>query len=324
MSSFPLQAILFWIAVTLAPPDTSQILVKGPDATWAWTKQTSGWSFSADRSVWSAEENAVTTSIKGKERKRDENVAPYVKGVKDHDWKESATLELPSSASLAKRGETYLYTFDEGSDTAKPYVIRFRRTPAAAKALAAKAGKSAGSATSAAADDAAKAENILSNPGAEKGDEDPDDWAQGAQVEGVKYVWDKKVAFEGKASLCIVKTVNRYFPIAQWSQTVDRKGDLPCLEVSAQVKAAKMSKAVLDVVFLDRDGQWISHHWAAYIGSKEQGDPPADHDWKKYSGTIEIPSGTTKICVALQDYGSGKVWFDDIRAKYVASSGAEK
>ncbi len=162
-----------------------------------------------------------------------------------------------------------------------------------------------------------KAENILSNPGVEKGDEHPDDWEKGAQVEGVKYVWDKKVAFEGQASLCITKTANRYFPIAQWSQTVDRKGDLPGLEVSAQVKATKMFKAVLDVVFLDKDGQWISHHWAAYIGAKEAGDPPADHEWKKYSETVEIPQGTAKITVALQDYGPGKVWFDDIQARYV-------
>ncbi|MGO9113180.1 MAG: hypothetical protein ACLP9L_28435, partial [Thermoguttaceae bacterium] len=168
-----------------------------------------------------------------------------------------------------------------------------------------------------AVDDAAKAENILSNPGAEKGDDYPDDWEQGPQIDGVKYLWDKSVAFEGKASLCIVKTANRYFPIAQWSQTVDRKGDLPLLEVSAQVKAAKMFKAVLDVVFLDKDGQPVSHHWAAYIGSKKQGDPPANHQWKKYSGTVEIPQGTAKICVALQDYGPGKVWFDDIRARYV-------
>ena len=130
-------------------------------------------------------------------------------------------------------------------------------------------------------------------------------------------MWDKNVAFEGKASLCIVKTANRYFPIAQWSQTVVRKGDLPLLEVSAQVKADKMFKAVLDAVFLDKDGQSISHHWAAYIGSKKQGDPPANHQWKKYSGTVEIPPGTAKICVALQDYGPGKVWFDDIRARYV-------
>ena len=133
MSSLPLKAILFWIAVTLSPPDTSQVLVKGPDTTMAWTKQTAGWSLSTDRSVWNAEENTVSASIKGKAGKREADVASYIKGVKDHDWKESATLKLPPGASLAKEGETYVYTRDEGSDTAKRYVIRFRRDPAAAK-----------------------------------------------------------------------------------------------------------------------------------------------------------------------------------------------
>ena len=42
MQSLPLQAILFWISVTLAPHDTSQILVKG-ETTCAWTKVASGW-----------------------------------------------------------------------------------------------------------------------------------------------------------------------------------------------------------------------------------------------------------------------------------------
>lgn len=127
----PLQAILFWVAAALAPPDTSQIVVKGPEATWAWTRQTSGWSFSADRSVWSAESNSVTKSSKGKEGKRAVDVQQYVQGVKDHDWKESAKLPLQSSASLAKEGGTFVYTLDEGSDTAKRYVIRYRRDPAA-------------------------------------------------------------------------------------------------------------------------------------------------------------------------------------------------
>jgi len=159
-------------------------------------------------------------------------------------------------------------------------------------------------------------DNILKNPGFEAGDKTPDAWEQGMEIEGVTYSWDKKVASEGKASLCIEKTAERYFPIAQWSQTVDRKGDSSVLEVSAQVKAEKMTKAILDVVFLDKDGQWISHKWAAYIGSKQDGDPPANHDWKKYSGKVEIPKDTARLCIGLQVYGPGKVWFDDVRASY--------
>jgi len=88
--SFALDAILFWIAVVLSPPDTSQILVKGPDTTWAWTRQESGWSFSSDRSLWSTEGNTVTSALNETKGKRD--VGQFVKGVKDHDWKKSATL----------------------------------------------------------------------------------------------------------------------------------------------------------------------------------------------------------------------------------------
>ena len=88
------------------------------------------------------------------------------------------------------------------------------------------------------------------------------------------------------------------------------------LQISAQVKTKNMYKAVLDVVFLDAQDNWISHEWIAYIGDKEDGDPPANHDWKKYSGKVEITANSAKICIGLQDYGPGKVWFDDVKASY--------
>ena len=168
---------------------------------------------------------------------------------------------------------------------------------------------------------ASEPQNILKNSGIETGDKAPADWEKGtvpkgAKITGVKYVWDKKVAFEGKASLCIEKTALAYFPIAQWSQTVDREGDKPVLSVSAQVKTKNMFKAVLDVLFLDDQGNSISHQWIAYIGAKEDGEPPANHDWKQYSGKADIPPNTAKICIGLQVYGPGKVWFDDIKAEY--------
>jgi len=141
MMLLPLKAILFWIAVTLAPPDTSQILVKGPDATWAWTKQASGWSLSADRSVYLADGNTVKAAVKSAETTRSEEVGveQCVQGVKGHDWKNSAVLKLQPGGSLAKEGETFVYTLGDGTATAKRYVIRFRFQPAAAnpKAIAA-------------------------------------------------------------------------------------------------------------------------------------------------------------------------------------------
>lgn len=159
--------------------------------------------------------------------------------------------------------------------------------------------------------------NILKNAGVEEGQSHPDHWSQGATINGVEYSWDKNVGFKSKTSLCLNKTANRYFPIAQWYQVVPREGDSPEIQLSAQVKAEKATKAVLDLLFLGDDDKWIAHQWAAYIGAKEPNDPPADHDWKEYSGKVKIPPGTKKIQVGLQIYGPGKVWFDDIRAEYV-------
>jgi len=158
--------------------------------------------------------------------------------------------------------------------------------------------------------------NILLNSGMEEGEKSPSNWDQGDKVDGVEFVWDKKVGYKSKASLCLNKTANRYFPIAQWSQTVDRTGDSPEISLSAQVKAEKVTKAILDVVFLGDKDEWISHEWAAYIGAKNAGDKPADHDWKEYSGKVKIPKNTKKIQVGLQIYGPGKVWFDEVRAVY--------
>ena len=145
---------------------------------------------------------------------------------------------------------------------------------------------------------------------------EPDNWEQGAETDGVRYSWCKSVAFEGKASLCIEKTAQRYFPIFQWLQTVDRRGDRPALRVSAQVKAEKLTKAVVDVLFLDEQNNWVSHEWAVYIGSKaDEGIRPPITTERALCGTVQIPKEAKKLCIGLQVYGPGKVWFDDIRPR---------
>jgi dienelactone hydrolase len=137
----------------------------------------------------------------------------------------------------------------------------------------------------------------------------------GAAIPGVRYHWDRAVAHQGRASLHLKKTAQRYFPIAQWFQEVKRTGKAPRLKVGAFVKAQKMTKAILDIQFIDGGGE-STHHWAAYIGAKEAGDRPATHDWKWYEGVVEIPGGAEKIIVAAQIYGPGDVWFDDLVAEY--------
>jgi hypothetical protein len=163
----------------------------------------------------------------------------------------------------------------------------------------------------------ASAENLLLNAGFEEGEKSPAEWTRGAEIDGVEYLWDKDHGQKGKASLCLNKSANRYFPIAQWYQIVERKAGSRELQVSAQVKAEHASKAIIDVIFLDADSKFISHEWASYIGAKEAKDPPATHDWKEYRGKVKIPQEARKIQIGLQIYGPGKVWFDEVRAEYV-------
>ncbi|MDB5390593.1 MAG: sigW 7 [Planctomycetaceae bacterium] len=159
--------------------------------------------------------------------------------------------------------------------------------------------------------------NLLRNSSLEEGENAPANWQQGTAVTGVEFIWDKKNGHTGKSSLALSKTAKRYFPIADWHQTVEWNGNSSKLRVSAQVKAEVLTKAVLDVAFLDENDKWLEHKWAAYIGETDNG-PPITHDWKKYQGDVDVPPGTKKIQIGLQIYGPGKVWFDDVSASVIA------
>lgn len=162
---------------------------------------------------------------------------------------------------------------------------------------------------------------ILLEDGFEEGERAPEGWKQGDTVPGVRYAWDRKEASEGSRSLSLRKRAKRYFPIAQWSRTLPHDGDSESLAVSVQVKADGATKAVVDIAFLNDQNGWLSHEWAAYIGAKQAGDPPANHDWREYSGTVKIPEGTRSFLVSLQIYGPGNVWFDDLVVRYGAGDG---
>jgi RNA polymerase sigma factor (sigma-70 family) len=162
----------------------------------------------------------------------------------------------------------------------------------------------------------AESKSILANGGVEEEEKDmPKGWTKGNRVAGVQYLWSRDAGHEGKASLCLKKTADRYFPIAEWTQKVDRKGESSRLKVSAWIKAKDAGKGILDAQFLDSQGKW-THAWVAYIGAKEAGDQPVTHDWKRYEGVVTIPPDTKQIIIAPQIYGPGTLWFDDLAAEY--------
>lgn len=154
------------------------------------------------------------------------------------------------------------------------------------------------------------------NPGMEEGTGGPAAWGKGLQVAGVEQTWDRTTTHGGKASLCLKKTAQRYFPIAQWSQeiTMEPADKVRKLRVRCWVKAQNVTKAIVDVTYQAKEA---GHTWAAYIGQKQQTDPVATHDWKLYEGTVEVPAQTSKLGIGLQIYGPGTVWFDDLDVEWV-------
>lgn len=165
-------------------------------------------------------------------------------------------------------------------------------------------------------------DNRIANGDAEDGARQPDDWGRGAPVPGVEYQWDRQGGFAGGAALSLSKTVERYFPIAEWHQDIEHKGTAQRIHVGALIRAEHAYKATLDVMFTDAAGETV-HRWAAYIGARASGDPPADHDWLWYSGVAAIPPDTIRITIGLQIYGPGHVWFDRVLARYVADDTPE-
>ena len=171
-----------------------------------------------------------------------------------------------------------------------------------------------------AADVAATPSEYILKESFEEGKKGPTGWRQGAKVPGVEYVWSREEASHGKRSLGFTKEAQRYFPIAQWLRMLPHTGGAANLELTLKAKAADAAKAIVDVQFYSESGDMLSHEWLAYLGAKEEGDSPANHDWGRYSSVVAIPAGTKRIGIALQMYGPGEVWFDELTARYIPAA----
>ena len=156
----------------------------------------------------------------------------------------------------------------------------------------------------------------LKNTDMEEGNAVPALWEKGQPVAGVELIWDRTTAHSGKASLCLKKTAQRYFPIAQWSQSVPVKAVNKArkLRVRCWVKAQDVTKVIIDVNYKAEEA---GHAWAVYLGQKKAGDLVATHDWKLCEGFVEVPANTSDVGIAFQIYGPGTVWFDDLDVAWV-------
>lgn len=155
--------------------------------------------------------------------------------------------------------------------------------------------------------------NLLANPGFEAGGREPDAWTIADPPRGVSIRRDERITLDSEGSLRLSKSANNYFPPAGATQSLGRDPGWRALEVGADVRARRVTKLVLDVKFAG--GGENAHEWAVYIGAENESDPPADHDWTAYSGVVAVPEWATEVTVAVEIWGPGTAWVDNVFAR---------
>jgi beta-lactamase regulating signal transducer with metallopeptidase domain len=223
--------------------------------------------------------------------------AAYI-GAKDlndapanHDWKEySGTVLIPEGTKTIMIG---LQDYGPGSVWFDDITAQYVDPPAPAVAST----------------------GVVNNAGFEKGADgwQVDSFPPGASVNVSSGVVEG--GHTGKAFM-FSKSENRYFPVALYTQPLGAPAaGATKMNIKAWVRAENAYKSTIQIFF--NRGQESEHReWGVYVGAKNENDPPANHDWKQYTGTFNIPPGTNAVEIAMEMYGPGRVWFDDIEVSY--------
>jgi hypothetical protein len=162
------------------------------------------------------------------------------------------------------------------------------------------------------------AKNRVRNSGFEAGAGTPSEWVYGSlfgtpKIESVR---DTAVRHSGRASLRFTKTVSTFAPVALFHQTLPPVPDgATRMRLRVWVKAKEVRKATVAVHLGNEAGETTQIVWGAYIGEANDGDKPANHDWKAYETVVPLPAGTRSVTLMPQMYGSGTVWSTTYRLR---------
>ncbi|MGH7724998.1 MAG: hypothetical protein ACREOU_06170 [Candidatus Eiseniibacteriota bacterium] len=179
--------------------------------------------------------------------------------------------------------------------------------------------------------------NLLSNPGFEAGGLfSPSDWDSTlAGVPTVMFYWDPEVKRSGTRSACVVNAGDHLPVWHNWNQMILHAGRFAGrdLELSAWVRSAQMGgrgyvmvQCYRDTVMnVARDRGIPRDQARTELGFKFADDPQLELGWARqyFSAELEewtekrvrvfVPPTTNLIVVRLGIFGSGQVWFDDIK-----------
>lgn len=167
---------------------------------------------------------------------------------------------------------------------------------------------------------AARADNLLLNPGAEQGKgENPSIWEQASvPVDGLKMERTTDVAKEGKASLMISNEHKYEKPVANnWMQSLQTVPHGATLRVAAAIRTKDADSANVCLQCWDSTGEKMLAFGSTPVVR-------GDQDWIRLtSSPVIVPAATASIIVRAALLGTGMVFFDELEVTSERPTGPE-
>ncbi len=155
--------------------------------------------------------------------------------------------------------------------------------------------------------------NLLVNAGFEDGTKEWE-YQEMFGTAPTKIAADTSTFHSGKSSLRFERSSPGFSPIAMMAQGLPFDGRAKLVKVSMWAKCDNVAKFTLTTGFPNGNG--VAREFAIYIGDKDGRGTTVTHDWKQYTGAINIPASARNVVITLEMYGPGKIWVDDVTASF--------
>ena len=125
--AYPIQAILFYLALFFAPADTERIVFKGPDHSGVLIRDASGWNLAGTEGNVQVSIDGTRLVSGGKSGSVTLELLEYVPGLAGHDWEKQPKFTLPLATTLEKTPSGFKLRNDRGTEGIYEYTISYVR-----------------------------------------------------------------------------------------------------------------------------------------------------------------------------------------------------
>jgi hypothetical protein len=125
--AYPIQAILFYLALFFAPADTERIVFKGVDHSGVLIRDATGWNLVGSQGNIQVSIDGTRFVSGGKSGSYTLELLEYVPGLAGHDWAKQPKLSLPEATTLEKTPSGFKLRNDRGTEGIYEYTISYVR-----------------------------------------------------------------------------------------------------------------------------------------------------------------------------------------------------